>query len=64
MELSEVAFYKLKSRILEIQIQESQLQQLRQVIDQKRVLTFADAGLDSSKTYQLDDDTLSVIEKE
>ncbi len=60
--LSEAAYYKLKARVLEIQAREVQLQQIAQAIQRQRELAYADAGLDQTKNYRLDDEKLIVTE--
>jgi hypothetical protein len=58
--MSEAAYYKLKARVLEIQIDQERLQQAQALVAQKREIAYRDAGLDPTKNYTLVDATHAV----
>lgn len=60
--LSEVAYYKLKARVLEAQNREMQLNIALANTVQERLAALRDAGLDGTKSYKLSDDTLTATE--
>lgn len=63
MQLGEGAYYKLKARMLEANLQEAQIAKLQEMVLQKRQLAFREAGLDPAIPYEMDDDTLTITEK-
>lgn len=60
---SEAQFYKLKSQILEILMQENNIRNALQELETKRLEAFTSLGLDVKKQYSMNESDLSVTEQ-
>lgn len=60
--MDELTYYKLKARVLELAEDERKMRALQELIQQKRLQTFVEAGLDPQKSYSLDDATCTAVE--